>query len=607
MTTIISDESADYMPDLQPLWHHKAPRELVESCPADDFVRGWKTWQRHLRKREKPIDTPFSPKKKSPLLWGWPNEWDRDSVKDSIQSPTTLAEIVIGDDPIASPDLPLAMQAVALAYAMPKLSRKLPAESWWQLLEHLREIATRAQADNIGWPSDPNAVVRQQLLAGELPLALSYLFPEVRATRALRTSASETLSEAICALTDGRGLPDARLLPVLGPLFACWTRSTWLGAQTKHGAWSRTASLQYQWLVRHAIRLADKDGRFVLTSLTSPSAKGDHSPAKAWTRDLFAMAIRLGGDQGDVAAAAVALPHGVLCPHLKPDSSKLPRPTLNSDWAGITVMASDWSQSGTRLAASYVATDMQIELSVAGEKLLAGLWDFETLCDGKPANPTGDWEQLCWERGPLYSLVELGRSLTAGLRLERQLLIGYKDKVLYLADSIVSNDGSAHTIRHTTDLPLAHHIRWEPEAETRDGILAGRKIRAAVMPVGLKEWRADPRGGSLESRSGRLILTQEAHGRALCCPLVIDFDPKRLKDERTWRQLTIGENLEIVPSDIAVGYRAQSGNGQWLFYRSLGPVGNRTVLGQNISSEFTAGPFPSSGKFKEWIEIEAVE
>ena len=47
-------------------------------------------------------------------------------------------------------------------------------------------------------------------------------------------------------------------------------------------------------------------------------------------------------------------------------------------------------------------------------------------------------------------------------------------------------------------------------------------------------------------------------------------------------------------------------DGQWLFYRSLGPAGNRTVLGQNIAGEFTAGRFPSSGKFKQWIEIEAV-
>lgn len=605
MATTITDETTSCTPDLQPLWHHKAPRLLVETCPAEDLVRGWKTWQKHLRKRKKPIAPPFLTKKKSPLLWGWPQEWERAAVNESIHSPTTLAEIVIGDDPTASPDLPLTLQIVALAYAMPKLARELPAEAWWQLLERLREVATQAQTNNVDWPGDPQAVLRQQLLAGELPLALSYLFPEVLAMRALRTDASGTLSEAICALTDGRGLPDARLLPVLGPLFACWTRATWLSSQTKKSVWSREADLQYQWLVRHAIRLADKDGRFILTTSRTQTSDA-HPKHEAWNQELFAMAIRLAGDRGDVAAADITLPRGVLCKKLKPDPTKLPRPSLNSDWAGITVMADGWSQSDTRLAASYVAAQMTIEFSVFGEKFMVGLWDFETHCDGKLAQPTGDWEQLCWERGTQYNLLELGRSLSEGLRLERQLLFGVKDHVIYFADSITSRDGSVHAIRHSMDLPLAQGIRWEPEAETRDGILAGQKLHAAVMPPALSEWRADPRGGTLESRGGRLILTQETRGRALCCPLVIDLDRRRTKNERTWRQLTVGENLNIVQNDVAVGYRAQSGDGQWLFYRSLAPVGNRTVLGQNISGEFTAGRFPSSGKFKQWIEIEAV-
>src|SRR3954451_17259094 len=33
MTAVITDETADCTPDLQPLWHHKAPRVLVETCP----------------------------------------------------------------------------------------------------------------------------------------------------------------------------------------------------------------------------------------------------------------------------------------------------------------------------------------------------------------------------------------------------------------------------------------------------------------------------------------------------------------------------------------------------------------------------------------------
>jgi hypothetical protein len=64
--------------------------------------------------------------------------------------------------------------------------------------------------------------------------------------------------------------------------------------------------------------------------------------------------------------------------------------------------------------------------------------------------------------------------------------------------------------------------------------------------------------------------------------------------------------MEIVPNDVAVGYRAQFGDDQWLFYRSLGPLGNRTLLGHNIAGEFCAGRFLDTGKFKEWIEIEPV-
>jgi hypothetical protein len=203
-------------------------------------------------------------------------------------------------------------------------------------------------------------------------------------------------------------------------------------------------------------------------------------------------------------------------------------------------------------------------------------------------------------------LLELGQELSEGLRLERQILFGRDDRVLYLADSVISREPSPRNIRHSLRLPLAHDAHWQPETDTRDGLVVGRKVRTAVLPLGLHEWRCDPRGGMLEEHSGQLVLTEEANGRALCCPLLIDLDKKRSKKPRTWRHLTVGENLEIVPRDVAVGFRAQSGKNQWLFYRSLGTPGNRTVLGQNIAGEFCAGRFLTTGKLREWIEIEAV-
>ena len=90
----------------------------------------------------------------------------------------------------------------------------------------------------------------------------------------------------------------------------------------------------------------------------------------------------------------------------------------------------------------------------------------------------------------------------------------------------------------------------------------------------------------------------------MCCPLMFDFKPRRIGKERTWRQLAVAETLEELPRDVAVGYRIQSGRDQWLVYRSLAPAANRTVLGQNLSSEFCAGRFHKSGQVAEWIEIE---
>jgi hypothetical protein len=269
-------------------------------------------------------------------------------------------------------------------------------------------------------------------------------------------------------------------------------------------------------------------------------------------------------------------------------------------------MADGWSPSHVRIAVAYADDPVHIDLSVGGEQVFAGAWMTSTICDGKPVRAVGDWEFLCWEKNKRHDFLEIGIQLTEGLRLERQLVFGRADRVLYLCDIIISNDGTRRMIQHSLSLSLAGNAQWRPQLETRDGTLKCRKQRAAVLPLALQEWRSDPRGGSLEVQNGRLTLSQETHGRALCCPLFFDLDRKRAKKDRTWRQLTVGENLEVVPHDVAVGYRVQSGDDQWLFYRSLAPVGNRTLLGHNIAGEFCAGRFLETGKFKEWIEVESV-
>ena len=604
MAVAITESSSVCFTSLPPLWHRKAPRQLTEGCPADDPIAGWRVWKKYLASRTRPRSTPFLAGREPPLLWGWPDVWQRETVRAATKSPSSLAEIVLADDGVAAPDLPLALQMVGLAYALPALADELPAETWWHLAERLHDVAIQAGQHRVDWPADPRDVVRQQLLAGELSLALRYLFPEVRVLRALQNGGRAALSEALIEVTDGRGLPHARLLPVLAPLFACWTRTRWLGARLRRGAWSPKAEYQYQWLVRHAIRLADAEGNFLLSATDANRQSRTEPVSKSANMKLFAMALDLVGDRGDFAAASAALPRVVMPKHLSPDPASFPVPSLNSDWSGIAVLSNGWSPADMRLAIAYADDPVRIELLVGGERIFAGPWTGHTTRDGSPVQIVGEWEMLCWEKNKRLDFLELGVQLSEGLRLERQFVFGRQDQVLYVADIVTANHGEPRHMQHSLSLALGHDAHWRPEADTRDGLIVGRKLRAAVLPLSLHEWRCDPRGGSLSEQDGCLVLTQEAHGRALYCPLLFDLDRKRAKRQRTWRQLTVGEAMEAVPRDVAVGYRAQSGRDQWLFYRSLGPAGNRTFLGQNVAGEFCAGRFLANGKFKEWIEIE---
>ncbi len=598
MATATTEAASGILSKKKNLWHRSAPRRVAKHCPTTDVSRGWTTWQAHLAGRKRLELPPFLAGKSPAVLWAWPDLWGRAEVAATLGSPVTSADALAcrnGVPPTSvTAGLTQALQTVALAYALPTLAATMSADPWWQLAEKLHKTADDAQRLTVDREGDVHLIVEQQLLAAELPLALAYLLPELQPLRSLRKPAREALTEAILDLTDGEGMPHARLLPVLGPLWACWTRTRWIGERLKRGCWSNEAEAQYQWLVRHAIRLLDHDGRFVFCDASVPLPSG-----------LLTMALDLAGDDSDCAAAAAVVSRSVVPPDLDYDDDDLPAPAINSEWSSLAVMAPNWSTSAPRLAVAYADDPMSVSLSVGRSRLLGGVWSHTTLRDGQPVAAVGTWEEVCWQSDHDCDYLELTLELEHKMRLERQILLSREDHVLYLADIVLAGDGQPRQLAHSLSLPLGRGVDWKPEAETRDGVLADGKPRAAVLPLALPEWRSDGRGGSLETVDGSLTLVQQGTGRALCCPLVLDLKPRRIAKERTWRQLTVAESLEELPPDVAVGYRIQSGRDQWLVYRSLAPAANRTVLGQNLSSEFCAGRFHKTGQVAEWIEIEA--
>jgi hypothetical protein len=610
MAVAISDNSTGRLESLEPLWHRSAPRRIRESGFQYNSAAAWRAWQKHLARRKRPQLPNFLHDQRPPLWWGCEAIADFGLTSAGPVEPriSDLAVTSVQDetDGLTSHEgLITAIERVALAYTLPELAGRLPADSWWDLLARLSELASDAQQLQVDLTGDAEDAVRQQLLAGELPLALGYLFPELRMLRALRAPARAALSEAIVKWTDGQGLPPGRLLGMIGPLWACWTRARWMGARMNRGPWSREAEIQYQWLVRHAIRLTHTDGRFMLRAADESSE--DDAPSRKWPKGLYATALDLVGDAADHAAASAALPRDLFSrfDRRRHRVRGFPDVSLNSEWAGVAVLASDWSRSAARLAVNWASEPIKIEVSSRCERLLAGEWEFRTVCNDEPVSVVGEWEQTCWQSDKKCDYLELSMELSHGLRLERQILLSREDRVIYLADVVLSADGTPRHLAHTSEWSLGPNAVWQPEAETRDGVIRCGKERAAVLPLAISEWRTDSRGGRLDAADGRLTLTQESTGRALCCPILFDLDRKRSKKERTWRQLTVAEALEAVPRDAAVGYRAQSGRSQWLFYRSLDPAGNRTLVGQNIAGEFCCGRLLKSGKLDEWIEIEA--
>jgi hypothetical protein len=304
-------------------------------------------------------------------------------------------------------------------------------------------------------------------------------------------------------------------------------------------------------------------------------------------------------------------------------------PGYYSEPARVALLRRARRRPHDQLLADFSSPDVLSELTVAGRVLWCSRWDWQATIDGQSLAAAGPWREVCWHTDSDVDYLEIEQPLTGGWNLQRQMMLGRKDRCLLLADALLGprhregvgiirqaagtgREGEAPAephvpeIRYAATLTLADKIRLTPAAETREGWLtSGRQRCATVVPLALPEWRAERCHADLAAGSdGTLVLMQAAQGDALYAPLWIDLDARRTREPLTWRRLTVAENLNVVPRDVAVGYRVQIGRGQWLTYRTLAPRGNRTVLGQNYSADFVCARLLASGSTDGIIEIQ---
>ena len=83
------------------------------------------------------------------------------------------------------------------------------------------------------------------------------------------------------------------------------------------------------------------------------------------------------------------------------------------------------------------------------------------------------------------------------------------------------------------------------------------------------EWRNAAMGCSIRETTDQHLLMTARGKNQLVAPFWIDFSRNRFRKPRTWRKLTVGEDLRIAGEHEAVAFRIQIGKEQWVLYRSL--------------------------------------
>lgn len=491
------------------------------------------------------------------------------------------------------------LTALLIAYVLPVVKFEPSSNGLKFLLQQLVAFSDQYSGDA---PGAPQNLLIETLASVELPLVLMRNVSEFEIDEHLAHSISARMATAIADNLDHDGWPQAGLLPQFGPLIASWTRSMRLIRKMKIPL-SPDADRQFEWAVKQLLRLLKPNRTLMMNGL----------PDAPVSNGFLKVLAKLTDDPADQKLIAL-VSEGNASVTKRNNRKSLGDSSSISEWSQSGLLRSNWNPKSPRLCFDCSNHGLQLEL-VSHETLISGPALPQIEWHGKRLSPTNDFEIVCNEHDHDLDYVELQMELSDEAILSRQLILSRDESFLLVIDSVVFD--SAGRIEYCCDWPLADGIEVLPESETREVYLKTSKIQSLVLPLALPEWQVGKSPGRLIAKNAnsdkviapsdsRQLLRMEcaAEGRALCVPLFFDLSPKRCKQKRTWRQLTVGENMQPVPPEVATAFRIQVHKQQWFFYRVLTEKGNRTFLGENFQGEFVIGRFDKTGAVYELLRIE---
>ena len=388
--------------------------------------------------------------------------------------------------------------------------------------------------------------------------------------------------------------------------------------------------ISLDWLAGWVLALCDRDGSMVAVGHRPERTPGDAPEAASSEESNGGSMGEATGEMPWLRRLADVDPESY-GPAIDAATGDKPRRTLawevslpQSVWidpdAAIAVMMPAWDRRRGRMEIDFARATMDITIHTARRKLIDGPLRTETTVDGQTLSPETSWEMLCDYTDDDVHYLELEQQLTGGVRLQRQLMVLRESQAAMIGDSVLvpekseglpTDDGPA-IIQHRVGLPYVDDLQPRDAPETREVFLdrsrSSKADRPAAMliPVAGGEWRIGPTMATLQTdASGQQLVWQSFGGQRLYTPLWIDLRRSRFDRPRTWRRLTVGEELSIVPDHVASAFRVQFGSEQWMLYRSLVAGRLRTVLGKHLMHDFFASRFdPGDGVHEELVTVD---
>ncbi|HEV7278640.1 MAG TPA: hypothetical protein VGN57_00390 [Pirellulaceae bacterium] len=468
--------------------------------------------------------------------------------------------------------------------------------------ERLEAIRAAARRQDFSLePESPLAAARSVLVGIELPMLAAACFPESSLATELGEAGAKNAGTLLDERFDGDGLIGGNLAAEYPLIAASLMRSAAIGlnypsSRAERGWLNSERRHQIEMLAWHLWRMVRADGTLALPDIYGRVAVGD-------AIDFAAPLVR-DTEEGD---ALHRIANRIRKRKVeKRTGSLIVDPMSYSGWAEQGVLRASEKLAAPRLVLNFAEKRYVAELLDRGEPILTGDIETKLTIDGQPAPQEGAWQEVCWHSDDEGDYLELEAAFAGGVRVQRQVFLDRQEQLFLLADSLLLERPAeiVHEMRWT----CAPKILAQAPAETNELLLDGPATATTLFPLAAAEWREAPSSCrlSVETREGResLRMVYRSKGEGAFVPWCFHFTGSRRGIPVTWRRLTVAENREVIPADQAAGYRVQVGDDQWVVYRSLDGPANRTLLGQNLVSEFYLARFLEDGAVEKILELQ---